>query len=169
MFWVDIVIFVVFCPNDHKSLWPLCDYTCATYDMVKAVFRKLFFFYLVFLSRTFVIHRTAGEEEAISLTPSYHLHLLRRHLDINPAITAESSPLHIASSWMNRELSILRFQKLVLSIQAIVKFPIYRPNLGKVDIGVLRDNLFDFHKGDNAEIHFFAFVLMWSFCCSRIF
>ena len=99
MFWVDIVIFVVFCPNDHKSLWPLCDYTCATYDMVKAVFRKLFFFYLDFFSRTFVIHRTAGEEEAISLTPSYHLHLLRRHLDINPAITAESSPLHIASSW----------------------------------------------------------------------
>ena len=61
---------------------------------------------------------------------------------------------------MNRELSILRFQKLVLSIQAIVKFPIYRPNLGKVDIGVLRDNLFDFHKGGNAEFHFFAFVLM---------
>ena len=55
----------------------------------------------------------------------------------------------------------LRFQKLGLSIQTIGKFPIYRPNLGKVDNDVLRDNLFfGFHKGDNTEIHSFAFVLM---------
>ena len=62
-----------------------------------------FFFYLGFLSRTFMIHRIAGEGEAISLTPLYHLHLLHRHLDISPAITAESSPLHIASSWTRTE------------------------------------------------------------------
>ena len=38
----------------------------------------------------------------ISLTPHYHFHhfhLLHRHLDISRAITAESSPLHISSSW----------------------------------------------------------------------
>ena len=34
----------------------------------------------------------------ISLTPHYHLHLLHSHLDISRAITAESSPLDIASS-----------------------------------------------------------------------
>ena len=36
--------------------------------------------------------------EGISLTPQYHFHALYRHFDISRAITAESSPLHIASS-----------------------------------------------------------------------
>ena len=39
-----------------------------------------------------------GKEEVISLTLLCHFHLLHRHLDINRAITAGSSPLHIASS-----------------------------------------------------------------------
>ena len=39
-----------------------------------------------------------GKGEGISLTPHYHFHSLHRHLDISWAITAESSPLHIASS-----------------------------------------------------------------------
>ena len=37
---------------------------------------------------------------AISFTPLYHFQPLLRHLDISQAITAESSPLHIASSWI---------------------------------------------------------------------
>ena len=36
--------------------------------------------------------------ESISLTPHYNFHPLHRHLDISRAITAESLPLHIASS-----------------------------------------------------------------------
>ena len=36
--------------------------------------------------------------EGISLTPHYHFHPLRRHLDISRAIAAESLPLRIASS-----------------------------------------------------------------------
>ena len=61
------------------------------------------FFYLGLLSRTFMIHRTTGEEEVIYLSPVYHLHplhrhLVHRHLDISQEITAESSPLLIASS-----------------------------------------------------------------------
>ena len=40
----------------------------------------------------------SGGGGAISLTPLYHLHPLHRHLDIIWAITAESSPLYIASS-----------------------------------------------------------------------
>ena len=36
--------------------------------------------------------------EAISLTSLYHFHPLHRHLDISRAITAGSSPLHLASS-----------------------------------------------------------------------
>ena len=39
-----------------------------------------------------------GKEEGIPLTPHYHFHPLYRHLDISRAITAESSPLHIASN-----------------------------------------------------------------------
>ena len=56
------------------------------------------FFYLAFLSRIFTIHRTAGEWEAISLYPFYHLHQLYRHLDISRVMTAESSLLRIAGS-----------------------------------------------------------------------
>ena len=56
------------------------------------------FFFLGFLSRTFANHRTAGNAEGNSLTPHYHFDPLHKHLDISWAITAESSPLHIASS-----------------------------------------------------------------------
>ena len=54
-----------------------------------------FFFYLGFLSRTFTNHRTAGEGGG---------HFFNSSLPLSPAslsswvITAESSPLHIASS-----------------------------------------------------------------------
>ena len=41
---------------------------------------------------------TIHEEEGISLTPHYYLHLLHRHLDISRVVTTESSPLHIGSS-----------------------------------------------------------------------
>ena len=37
-----------------------------------------------------------GNQEAISLTPLYHFHLLHRHLDTRLTITIESSHLHIA-------------------------------------------------------------------------
>ena len=39
-----------------------------------------------------------GKGEGISLTSHYHFHPLHRRLDISQVITAESSPLHIASS-----------------------------------------------------------------------
>ena len=39
-----------------------------------------------------------GKGEGIYLTPLYHFHPLHRHLAISRAITAESSPLHIAGS-----------------------------------------------------------------------
>ena len=37
-------------------------------------------------------------KEGISLSPHYHFHPLHKHLDISRAITAETSPLHIASN-----------------------------------------------------------------------
>ena len=39
-----------------------------------------------------------GKGQGISLSPHYYFHPLHRHLDISRAITAEGSPLHIASS-----------------------------------------------------------------------
>ena len=39
-----------------------------------------------------------GKGEGSYLTPLYHFHPLHGHLDISRAITAESSPLHIAGS-----------------------------------------------------------------------
>ena len=59
--------------------------------------KKVFVFYLGFLSRTLTNHRAAGEGEGISLPPHY-FHTLHRHLHISRVITAERSPLHIASS-----------------------------------------------------------------------
>ena len=57
-----------------------------------------FFFYLGFISGTFTNYLTAREGEGISLIPQCYFHLLLRQLDISRAITAESTPLHIASS-----------------------------------------------------------------------
>ena len=39
-----------------------------------------------------------GKGQVISLSPLYYFHPLHRHLDISRAITADSSPLYIASS-----------------------------------------------------------------------
>ena len=65
--------------------------------------RRSFFIYLGFLSQTITIHRTTKTGEAIYLTPFYHFHPLHRHLDITRAITAESSPLCIASTGTQSE------------------------------------------------------------------
>ena len=57
-----------------------------------------FFSMLVFFHEHSRITGLQGKGEDISLTPHYHFHPLHRHLDISRAITAESSPLRIASS-----------------------------------------------------------------------
>ena len=61
------------------------------------------FFFLSGFSFTH-IHNSQDSSEVcvwgggINLTPLYHFQPLHRHLDIRRAMTAESSPLHIASS-----------------------------------------------------------------------
>ena len=57
-----------------------------------------FFFHLGFLSRTFTNHRTAREGGGYFFNSSLPLPPASQTLDISWAITAESSPLHIASS-----------------------------------------------------------------------
>ena len=60
----------------------------------------LFYFFSiwVFFHKDSQFTGQQGEGEAISLTPLYHFHLLHRPLNITWAITADSSPLQIASS-----------------------------------------------------------------------
>ena len=60
----------------------------------------LFFFSIsLFFHEHSRITGLQGKGEGISLTPRYHFHPLHRYLDISRTITAESSPLHIASNW----------------------------------------------------------------------
>ena len=60
---------------------------------------SFFFSIWVFFDNHSRITGLQGKGEGISLTPHYHFHQLHRHLDISGMITAESSPLHIGSSW----------------------------------------------------------------------
>ena len=60
--------------------------------------RNIVFFIWVFFHKHSRFAGQQGKDEAISLTPLYHFHLLHRHLDITGVITAESSSLHVAGS-----------------------------------------------------------------------
>ena len=63
-----------------------------------------------------------GKGEGISLTPHYHFHPLHRQLDISRAITAESSPLHIASSrTRNREPLVSECKSLTTKLRALCR------------------------------------------------
>ena len=57
-----------------------------------------FFSICVFLHKHSRITGQQGKAEGIYLTPLYHFRPLHRHLYISRTITAEDSPLHIASS-----------------------------------------------------------------------
>ena len=86
--------------NSEKSLWTNFIALKSHMHFVCQVINcdlVCFFFYLGFLSQTLTYRRTAGEGGG-HLIPHYHFHPLHRHLDISRAITAESLPLHIASS-----------------------------------------------------------------------
>ena len=65
------------------------------------IFSKVFlniFLMWVFFHKHSRFTGQQGKGEAISLSPLYHVRSLHRHLDISRAITAGSSPLHIACS-----------------------------------------------------------------------
>ena len=62
-----------------------------------------FVFHLGFPSRTFSIHRTVREGVGYLVNSSLPLSMVHKPLDVSRAITAESSPLHIASSQTRTE------------------------------------------------------------------
>ena len=70
--------------------WDTRDFT-----IIIIIFLFLFWF---FFHQHSQITGLQGKGEVIFLIPDYHFHHLQRHLDISRVITAESSPLHIASN-----------------------------------------------------------------------
>ena len=60
-----------------------------------------FFSTWVFIHEHLRFTRQQRKGEAISLTPHYHFHPFHRQLDISRAISAKSSPLHIANVFMH--------------------------------------------------------------------
>ena len=58
----------------------------------------IYFSMWIFIHEHSRITGLQGKGEGISLTPHYHFHPPHGHLGISWAITAESSPLHIASN-----------------------------------------------------------------------
>ena len=75
--------------------------SCRKNFLKRTKINNLHFFFFpiwVFFHEHSQITGLQGKGEGISLTPHYHFHPLHRHLDISRAITAESSPPHIASS-----------------------------------------------------------------------
>ena len=74
-------------------------YCCILYARIVLFVQYSFFFSIwVFFHAHSRFTGQQGKGKGIYLTPLYHFHPLHRHLDISRAITAESSPLHIASS-----------------------------------------------------------------------
>ena len=99
--WISNLSFYLI-KNRPRKNW-LRKSLCKKYDAQYFIFGTcphiyIFFFYLGFLSQTFTIHGTAGEGGGYLFNSSLPLPPLHRHLDISRAITAESSPLHIAGS-----------------------------------------------------------------------
>ena len=76
------------------------------------------------------ISRFKGQEkkgEGISLTTHYHFHPLHRHLDISRAMTAESLPLHIASSRTQTRNLIYTYVILIYKyIAYIMSIPFFK-------------------------------------------
>ena len=84
-------------PNLYfDSLLLLKVYNKFQLKMYKGVFLSI----CVFFHEHSRITGMQGKGEGISLTPHYYFHPRHRHVDIGRVITAESSPLHIASSWI---------------------------------------------------------------------
>ena len=84
---------------------------------------KVFFYSIwIFYCNHSWITGLQGKGEGISLTPHCHFHPVHRHLDISWAITAESSPLHIASSRTgnsNREPLVSERKSLTTKLRAL--------------------------------------------------
>ena len=104
--WQGAICKKIVCKSDCQTLDRQSPYL-KSFNIIQALndlsfyFCCFFFFFFsiwVFFHNHSRITGLQGKGKGISLTPHYHFHPLHRYLDISPAITAESSPLHIGSS-----------------------------------------------------------------------
>ena len=98
-----IKIFYFLFVEDFENIWH--DFKiffhfqqCTTREVSCASNKRFFFSIWVLFHEHSRIKGLKGMGEGILLTPHYHFRPLHRHLDISRTITAESSPLRIASS-----------------------------------------------------------------------
>ena len=88
------------CTKEHNNILNNDEFNDSGKTMSTIIqIMSTFFFYPVFFHKHSQSTGQQGKGEAISLSPLYHYHPLHKHLDISRTITAERSPLHIASSW----------------------------------------------------------------------
>ena len=83
--------------NLHSKLFDNTDSLLTNILLIRKEFFSFFSLWVFFHKRS-QIKELQDKREGISLTLHYHFHQLHRHLDISRTITAERSPLHIASS-----------------------------------------------------------------------
>ena len=88
----------VFFTHKKENRFFLGNFRIIFVSYFRQVYNFFFFSIRVFFHEHSRITGLQGKGEGISFTPLYHFHPLHRHLDISRAITAESSPLHKASS-----------------------------------------------------------------------
>ena len=98
----------------------------------------LFFFFFtiwIFFHKHSRITGLQGKVESIPLTPHYYFYPLHRHLDISRAITAENSPLHIASSqartgnlWFSERKSLTTKLR---ALENLIFYDVFRRNRSK--------------------------------------
>ena len=84
--------------EEGTGFWvPLSQYAFRSSRSEVFLVKGVFFSIRVFFHEHSRITGLQGKGEGISLTPYYHFHPLNMRLDITRAITAESSPLHMAA------------------------------------------------------------------------
>ena len=91
---------------------------CGLYSSTMVLLFEANFFYLEFLSQTFMIHKKAGEGEGYFFKSSVPLPPLQRHLDTSQAITVKT--LHI--TWQpdsNREPLVSECKSLTIKLHIV--------------------------------------------------
>ena len=103
----------------YFNLWSAC-FSKLIANILPLIFCAFSVFFFLFSTWVFFQEHSPstglqGKGEGIYLTPLYHFQPLHRHLDISRVITAEVSPLHIASSRSRtRNLFLVRLRLLAM-------------------------------------------------------
>ena len=96
----------------HFNFWPATENVTTCPFRRVAITNHFFFSILVFFHEHSRLTWQQGKGKGICLIPLYHFHTLQRQLEISQVITAESSPLYIASIVAGPEMGTFARQSL---------------------------------------------------------